>query len=104
MAVPEETRHLLSRWCADRVPHREREHRQISYMIQGEEITIQDRRPPVYPELDTAWSTTPIARLRLEDRESGRWALYRRARGNDAWLRDEKPGANPLDLLERLRT
>ncbi|MEJ3655756.1 hypothetical protein WEH80_22560 [Actinomycetes bacterium KLBMP 9759] len=95
MAVPEETRHLLSRWCAERVPESERDEHQVGYTIQGDEITIYDRRRPLYPELDTAWSATPIAQLRTED---DRWALYRRA--DDRWLRDGSSSAQPLELLD----
>ncbi|WP_232661332.1 DUF3024 domain-containing protein [Pseudonocardia sp. TRM90224] len=97
MAVPEETRHQLSRWCADRVPEGERDEHQVGYTIQGDEITIFDRRRPLYPELGTAWSATPIAQLRPED---DRWALYRRADGR--WVREGTSAAQPLDLLDAI--
>ena len=100
MAVPEEFRTLLSRWCADRVPDSEREQWQIGYTIQGDEVTILDRRPPAYPELGVAWSATAIALLRLDD-ESGGWVLYRPV-GADGWRR-ETAGHDPIALLEQVR-
>jgi hypothetical protein len=100
MAVPEEIRTRLSRWCADRVPDTEREQRQIAYTIQGGEVTILDRRPPAYPELGAAWSATPLAQLRQDDPESGMWSLYRPA-GERDWRR-EFGGDDPLALLDRV--
>jgi hypothetical protein len=99
MAVPEETRTLLSQWCADRVPESEREQWQIGYTIQDDEITILDRRPPAYPELGAAWSATPIALLRLDD-EPGGWVLYRPA--GEGWRR-ETAGPDPIALLKQVR-
>lgn len=103
MAVPDEIRHLLSQWCAARVPDSARELRQIAYTTQGDEITILDRRPPLYPELDTAWSATPIAQLRLAESESERWTLYLRE-GDDRWVRDAGASGAPAELLDRLLT
>src|SRR5689334_18748562 len=70
MAVPEQTRVRLSQWCTTRIPAEERRQRQIGYTIQGDDVTIVDRRAPAYPELGTAWSTTPLARLRADDPEA----------------------------------
>src|SRR5690242_17527624 len=97
--VPEETRHQLSLWCSAQVPAEERRQRQIGYTIQGDDVTIVDRRAPAYPELGTAWSTTPLARLRADDPEAGDWTLYRPA-GEDRWRR-VTTGADPVDLLEQ---
>jgi hypothetical protein len=97
MAVPEEIRTRLSRWCAARVPDAEREQRQIGYTIHGEEITIFERRPPAYPELGPAWSSTPIARLR---RHADRWLLDRPV-GAGEWQLDSD-GSDPIELLDRV--
>jgi hypothetical protein len=100
MAVPEDVRHRLSLWCAERVPEGEREQRQVGYTIQGDEVTIHDRRPPTYPELDVLWPSVTVARLRHHDPQPGRWTLYRPA-GADDWER-AADGADPLALLDRL--
>jgi hypothetical protein len=99
--VPEETRHQLSLWCSAQVPAEERGQRQIGYTIQGDEVTIVDRRAPTYPELQTAWSTTPVARLRIGDPVGGSWSLYR-PDSDDRWQRVAS-GANPLALLDQER-
>jgi hypothetical protein len=101
MAVPEETRIRLSRWCAARIPDAEREQRQIGYTIHGREVTIVDRRPPPYPELGAEWSAVPIAQLRRDDPEDGSWSLYRPAEGG-SW-QYEATGDDPLVLLDRVR-
>lgn len=99
MAVPEQIRTQLSRWCTTRVPDAEREHRQIAYTIQGGEITIIDRSPPSFPELDPSWSATPVAQLRMDDPERGRWTLYRPA--GEEWAR-ATTGEDPLALLDEV--
>lgn len=101
MSVPEETRVRLSRWCTARIPATERPQRQIGYTIHGDEVTIIDRRAPTYPELGTAWSTTPLARLRGSDPESGSWSLYRPA-GEHRWQR-VATGTDPVALLDQVR-
>ena len=65
--------------------------------IHGDEITIHERRPPAYPELSTAWPAVPVARLRNDDPERGRWALYRPT-DSAAWVRAGE-GPDPLELL-----
>lgn len=100
MSVPEETRSRLSQWCSARVPEDEREHRQIGYTIQGDEITIVERRAPTYPELDMSWSTTPMARLRLEA-DSGQWVLYRDS--EQGWEPVGPTGDDPIALLDSVR-
>ena len=97
MAVPEEIRTRLSRWCAARIPDTEREQRQIGYTIHGDAITILERRPPAYPELGPAWSATPVARLR---RRSDGWHLERPV-GRGDWQR-ESSGSDPIALLDRV--
>jgi hypothetical protein len=101
VAVPEEIRHRLSQWCTARIPAAERRDRQIGYTISGDEVTIVDRRAPTYPELRTAWTTTPVARLCAGDPEEGSWTLYRPV-GDEGWER-VSTGTDPLALLEQVR-
>jgi hypothetical protein len=100
MTVPEDVRHRLSLWCADRVPETERVQRQVGYTIQGNEVTIHDRRPPTYPELDASWPSVAVARLRRDDPTPGRWTLYQPA-GTDDWER-AADGDDPVTLLDLL--
>jgi len=97
MSVPEEIRTRLSQWCTARVPADERDHHQIAYTIQGNAITILERRPPAYPELGPAWSATPVARLR---HGPDGWQLDRPAGGY--WQR-EATGSDPIALLDSVR-
>jgi hypothetical protein len=101
VAVPEETRHQLSLWCSAQVPPEDRSHHRIAYTINGDDVTIVDRRAPTYPELQTAWSATPVARLRIGDPVGGSWSLYR-PDGDDGWQRVAS-GPDPLALLDRER-
>jgi hypothetical protein len=102
MSVPEQTRVRLSQWCTARIPAQERRQRQIGYTIQGDDVTIVDRRAPAYPELGTAWSTTPLARLRADDPGAGDWTLYRPA-GEDRW-QPVTTGTDPVDLLQQVQS
>jgi hypothetical protein len=98
MSVTEEIRHRLSQWCAARVPAAERDHHQVGYSIQGDEITVHDRRAPTFPELDASWPSIAVARLRGDDPGPGRWTLYRPV-GDDGWQR-AADGDDPLTLLD----
>lgn len=97
MSVSEEVRHRLSLWCAQRIPETEREGRQIGYSVDGAEVTIVDRRAPLYPELDAEWTSTPLARLHAAD--DGRWRLYRPRAGGGWDPQDDGP--DPIALLDR---
>jgi hypothetical protein len=93
--VPEETRDRLAAWCAAAVPDAETDRRRLGVTVQGGEVTVLDRRRPVYPELDVAWSSTPLALLRLAD--DGGWTLHRPA--GEGWEPVAR-GADPVALLE----
>lgn len=99
MAVPEEIRLRLSRWCAERIPEPEREHRRIGYTITGDDVTISDRRAPRFPELGAEWTSTPLARLHRNEATGG-WTLLR-ASGDGGW-RTDGTGDDPITLLEQV--
>src|SRR5262249_22952068 len=71
--LPKEYQGLFSRWCADRVPGHARASLQVGYSIRGDLVTIVRRKPPRFPELNSAWTSTPIAQLRHNDPEQGMW-------------------------------
>lgn len=104
MPLPAETRqqlaHRLTQWCAARVPGTDRERHQIGYVIQGDDITIVDRRAPLYPELDRAWSAQPLLRLRPDDTTTGRWVVYAWDPARRAWVRSGAVGDDPVALLD----
>ncbi len=99
MAVPEEIRSLLSRWCAAQVPDERRDAMQVGYTIQGDEVTIVRRHPPEFPELGAAWTSVRVAQLRYGDPKPGMWSLY--VAGDDDWRRYDAvpPAATPEALL-----
>lgn len=96
MPVPEEVRARLARWCAERVTVADRDRHQVGYTIHGDEIVVADRRPPAYPELGAAWTSSPLARLR---RTSEGWVLLRPS-GENGWIH-AADGDDPVRLLER---
>ena len=99
--VPEEFRSVFGQWCRSRVPDELRDELQIGYTIQGDEVTIVERRPPKYPELGHAWTSTPVFQLRFGDPEPGLWSLYVPA-GDDEWKRSDqlRPAGRPEPLLD----
>lgn len=101
MAVPEEFRATLARWCRERVPAAERDRSRLGWAINGDEVRISERRAPAYPELSGAWTATPVARLRYRDPGPGLWSLYRPAGEPDTWQRFGEPGSDPFALLDR---
>lgn len=98
MSVPEQVRHALSRWCAERIPEAERARHRVGYTIQGADVTILDRHAPTYPELGAEWTSTPLARLHVD--AGGRWSLLR-PRSDGGWA-EEDAGPDPLALLARV--
>ena len=104
MGVPEQVREQLATWCAELVPEAERDRRRIGYTTAGSTVTILDRRPPSFPELGAAWTSTSLAQLRAGDPEPGSWRLYiPAAPGSGArWERVDPPAEDPFVLLERV--
>lgn len=101
MTLSEEDRHRLSQWCAARVPAHDRARRQIGYTVQGDEITISERRAPLYPELGTAWSSVPLVRLHHEGPHSSYWLIYAWSQQGRSWIPSGDQGNDPIALLDR---
>lgn len=104
MGIPEQVRRQLAAWCAELVPEAERERRRIGYTTAGNTVTVLDRRPPAFPELGAAWSSTSLAQLRADDPEPGSWTLYIAAARDSGrrWERIPPPAEDPFVLLERI--
>jgi hypothetical protein len=101
MTLSEDDRQRLSQWCATRVPAGDRARRQIGYTVQGDEITISERRAPLYPELDSAWSSLPLVRLHHESPHSNRWLIYEWESAGRRWMPSGDHGSDPVTLLDR---
>jgi len=99
VVVPEEFRSRLAVWCREHVPPAERGHRRLGWAISGDEVRISAREAPTFPELSSAWTTTPLARLRYRDPGPGLWTLYRPA-GEDRWEPFGRPAEDPFALLD----
>lgn len=97
MPVPTECQALLSRWCAERVPAHARATLQIGYRIRGDEVTLLERRHPEFRDLNWAWSSRPVARLRYNDPQPGFWRLYQPA--EDGWRCYDHPPSTALATL-----
>lgn len=95
--MPEDHRDTIALWCARRVPARMRDQVQFGFTERAGRVTIVERRPPVYPELDLEWTSKPVAQLRFA--EHG-WTLYWADR-NGRWHRypHVAPSATPVPLL-----
>jgi hypothetical protein len=103
MAVPEDVREQLASWCAGLLPPDEQDRRRIGYTTAGSNVTILDRRPPTFPELGAAWSSTALAQLRADTPKPGRWTLYLPGEGpEERWQPQEPSADDPFVLLERI--
>lgn len=104
MGVPEQVRRQLAAWCAELVPEGGRDRRRIGYTTAGSTVTVIDRRPPAFPELGAAWTSTSLAQLRADDPVPGSWTLYIPAARNSGarWERVQPPADDPFVLLERI--
>ena len=104
MGVPEQVRTQLATWCTEQVPDGESDRRRIAYTTAGSTVTILDRRPPAFPELGAAWSSTALAQLRADDPDPGSWTLYRVADpgSGQRWQPAGPPDTDPFVLLAQV--
>lgn len=98
--MPDDHRAIVRRWCAAQVPDAQRDAVQVSYSERAGRITLTQRRAPVFPELATEWSSSPIAQLRF-DPGTEQWTLLWPDSGG-RWHRypDESKAATPKPLLD----
>lgn len=102
MAVPEDVQAEIRRWCAGRVPEHQRDRLRIGYSVRGDQVTITERHPPAFPELGSAWSSTPVAQLRYNNPEAGLWRIYQPSE-TDRWARyDHPPSSDAGPLLDEI--
>lgn len=64
----------VQRWCAERVPERARDQVRVECEVAPGHLTIVECRAP-WRDDDTAWTRSPIARLRYT-KATNTWALY----------------------------
>jgi hypothetical protein len=101
VTVPREYQAVFNRWCAERVPESARASVQVGYRIHGDQVTLTERHPPAFPELDAAWTSTRVAQLRHNDPEPGLWRIYRPV--DDGWEPYDHPAATmPEPLLAEI--
>lgn len=83
------------------VPADERAYRRIGWAVHEDEVRLTERRAPEFPELTTAWSITPLAKLRYGMPGPGLWTIYRPGAEPGTWERFGTPSRDPFELLAR---
>ena len=66
-----------------------------------DEVRLTERRAPEFPELTSAWSITPLAKLRYGMPGPGLWTIYRPGAEPGTWERFGTPSRDPFELLAR---
>lgn len=83
------------------VPADERVYRRIGWAVHEDEVRLTERRAPEFPELTSAWSITPLAKLRYGMPGPGLWTIYRPGAEPGTWERFGTPSRDPFELLAR---
>lgn len=97
MAVPEQARRDIARWCSER----RRPDVRVDYSVLDATVTIVERRPPEMPELAPAWSSRKVAQLRFDNPVPEKWVLFHPVDGG--WERsDVDAQVAPGPLLEEI--
>lgn len=86
----------VQRFCEQRVPDRARHQVRVEHHVEGNTVTIVERRAPWRPDIGPEWTSVPIAQLRYT---AGMWTVYWADR-DGRWLRiDDLPHAENVDPL-----
>ena len=97
-SLPELDLAKIRRYADARVPLRVAAQVRMEVAVRGTAVTIVERRPPWRADLDTEWSSFPIAQLRF-DPARAEWRLYWRDR-NLRWHQyDRIAAASHVDPL-----
>jgi Protein of unknown function (DUF3024) len=101
MAMPAAVRDVtvlhISLFCENRIPLDARDEVRLEYAVEGDSITIIERRPPWSKLFGPDWTRMTIAQLRYDER-TGTWSLYA-ADSDDRWFPydvDPAPDVGPL--------
>jgi hypothetical protein len=106
MAIPAAHRDVALRqiaiFCENFVPGEDRDSVRLEHGIQGDHITIVERRPPWSELVGPDWTSLNVAQLRYDER-SRTWSLYACDR-DDRWFLyiDVAPAADIGPLLAEI--
>jgi Protein of unknown function (DUF3024) len=89
-------------YCEQRVPPHTLHQVRVEAIVDGNTVTIAERRAPWRPDFGTEWTTAPIARPRYVHKHR-HWALLWRDR-NQRWHRYDfvEPTADVTALLAEI--
>src|SRR5690242_12166020 len=92
----------IESWCERRVPAHVRDQVRVEAIVDGNRITIVERRPPLLDEFGPEWITVPVARLRYVHKDR-QWRL-RWCDRNERWHRYDsiEPTPDVFVLLEEV--
>ncbi len=79
-------------YCDRRVPARFLDQIRVEAVVDGNAVTIVERRPPWREDFGPDWTTGPVARMRYTQK-TGTWALFWRDR-NQRWHRYTRIGSS----------
>ncbi len=92
----------IQTFCERRVPPKALDQVRVEAIVEGNAVTIVERRPPWRADADSEWTTQPIARLRYVHKHE-RWSLSWRDR-DERWHRydDVAPATSVTALLDEI--